>query len=162
MKVFVSTYAKYYAGSLEGEWLDLEDYKDKDEFLEACKKLHDDEGYPEFMFQDSEGIPSGMVSESYIDEKCWEVLEAYDEFDEDAVKAYCYIFSGWDKQDFQDRYHGKYESWGDMAEELLEETGEIESIPENLRFYFDYEKYANDLRIGGDFCEHDGYYFWNH
>ena len=48
-----------------------------------------------------------------------------------------------------------------MAEELLEETGGLDQIPENLRYYFDYEKYANDLRLGGDFTEHDGYYFWN-
>jgi antirestriction protein len=160
MRIYVGTFKKYNAGSLKGEWLDLEDYKDKGEFLEACNKLHDDEDDPEFMFQDSEDIPSGMVSESHIDEECWELIEAYDEFDEDAVNAYCHLFDGWDKQDFQDRYRGHFASWEDMAEQLLEETGELESIPENLRFYFDYEKYANDLHIGGDFCEHDGYYFW--
>ena len=32
-RVYVGTYAKYNGGSLEGKWLDLEDYADKDEFL---------------------------------------------------------------------------------------------------------------------------------
>ena len=44
--------AKYNAGSIKGAWLDLEYYADRDAFLEACKKLHEDESDPEFMFHD--------------------------------------------------------------------------------------------------------------
>lgn len=162
MRIYVGTYAKYNEGSLKGEWLDLEDYADKDEFYKACKELHDDEDDPEFMFQDWEDIPDGMVSESHVDEKCWELIEAYDEFDEGVVKAYCACFGEWDRKDFQDRFHGEFNSWEDMAAELLEETGALDQVPENLRYYFDYEKYANDMRLGGDMVEHEGYFFWNH
>lgn len=48
-----------------------------------------------------------------------------------------------------------------MAEELLEETGQLSEIPENLRYYFDYEKYARDIRLGGDMCESNGHFFWS-
>ena len=41
--VYVGTYNKYNNGSLFGKWLDLSDYPDKDEFLEACRELHEDE-----------------------------------------------------------------------------------------------------------------------
>ena len=34
-RVYVGTYARYNNGSLFGKWLDLSDYSDKDEFLEA-------------------------------------------------------------------------------------------------------------------------------
>ena len=162
MRIYVGTYAKYNDGNLFGKWLDLEDYTDRDDFYKACAELHADEEDPEFMFQDWEGIMSNMINESYVSPECWSLLDAYEKYDEDAVNAYCYCFGEWNENDFNERYRGKYDSWEHMAEELLEETGELNRIPESLRYYFDYEKYANDLRIGGDFIEQDGYYFWNH
>ena len=162
MRIYVGTYAKYNDGNLFGKWLDLEDYTDRDDFYKACAELHADEEDPEFMFQDWEGIMSNMINESYVSPECWSLLDAYEKYDEDAVNAYCYCFGEWNENDFNERYRGKYDSWEHMAEELLEDTGELNRIPESLRYYFDYEKYANDLRIGGDFIEQDGYYFWNH
>lgn len=38
-KIYVGTYGKYNAGSIKGEWLDLEDYANKQEFIDACYKL---------------------------------------------------------------------------------------------------------------------------
>ncbi len=162
MQIYVGTYAKYNNGNLFGKWLDLEDYTDRDEFYEACAELHADEEDPEFMFQDWECVPDGMISEVHVSAVCWTLLDVYEKYDEDAVNAYCYCFGEWDENDFKERYRGEYDSWEHMAEELLEETGELDQIPERLRHYFNYEKYANDLCIGGDFTEHDGYYFWNH
>ena len=162
MRVYVGTYAKYTAGDLAGAWLDLEDYADKDEFLEACAELHSDEEDPEFMFQDTEDIPGELCAGSHISPECWEVLDAYRDFDEGAVKAYLYLFGEWDKADFQDRYRGTWSSWEAMAEELLDETGGLSEIPESLRFYFDYTAYARDLRLGGDIVEYDDHFFWNH
>ena len=40
----------------------------------------------------------------------------------------------------------------EAAEELFDECY-AHAIPENLRFYFDMEKFAHDLEIGGDFNE---------
>lgn len=160
MKIYVGTYAKYNAGSIKGAWLDLGDYEDKDAFIEACLELHKDEHDPELMFQDWEGIPDGLISESHISPEAWEVLKAFEEHDEGAVRAFLYLQGEWDKERFEEMYRGEYESWEAMAEDLLEETGEINEIPEGLRFYFDYEKYARDLRLNGDFVEHEGYFFW--
>lgn len=70
-RVFVGTYGKYAAGSIEGAWLTLSDYANKAEFLAACRKLHKDEADPEFMFQDAENIPSWLWGESFIDEAIW-------------------------------------------------------------------------------------------
>ena len=162
MRIYVGTYAKYNDGSLFGKWLDLEDYIDSNEFYEACAKLHADEDDPEMMFQDWEGIPDGMVSECSVDPKCWSLIEAYDEFGEDEVNAYCACFGEWNESDFEARYRGEFSSWEDMAEVLLEETGQLNEIPESLRYYFDYEKYARDIRFSGDVAEHKGYFFWNH
>lgn len=71
-RVYVGTYNKYNNGSLFGKWLDLSDYSDKDEFLEACRELHKDEQDPELMFQDYENIPEALISESWLSEKFFE------------------------------------------------------------------------------------------
>ena len=73
-RVYVGTYHKYASGSIKGAWLDLDDYSDRTEFYEACKQLHADEDDPEFMFQDWESIPKGMIGESWIDEAVWEFM----------------------------------------------------------------------------------------
>ena len=159
MKAYVSTFAKFINGNLDGEWLDLADYADKDDFIEACRKLHADERGPELMFADSVGIPDDFIGESHISPECWDLLEAYDDHGEGAVNAYCHCFGEWHKRDFEDKYRGEYDSFADLAEQLLDETGELEQIPEHLRGYFDYEAYGRDLRLGGDFVEHDGHYF---
>lgn len=67
--IYVGTYSKYNEGSIFGEWLNLSDYADIDEFNEACRELHKDEDDPEFMFQDWENIPKGLISESYLSPK---------------------------------------------------------------------------------------------
>lgn len=160
MRVYVGTYAKYSNGSLAGAWLDLEDYADTTEFLAACSELHTDEDDPEFMFQDWEGIPGTLITESSIAPEVWEVLEAMDDYEPGAVDAYISIFGEWDKQSFEERYRGYFDSWEAMAEEFLEETGGLAGIPEHLRSYFDYKKYANDIRLSGDMREEGDYFFW--
>lgn len=161
MRVYVGTYGKYNNGSIDGAWLDLADYNDKEEFLEACSELHNDEADPELMFQDWEDIPDGMISESSIQEEVWELLEAYNTHDEGAVNAYCSIFGDWNESDFNDRYRGEYDSDEAMCQEFADETGMLDGVPENLQYYFDWDRYARDVMIS-DVCSEGGYYFWNH
>ncbi len=85
--VYVGTYAKYNNGSIDGAWLDLEDYSDKDTFIAACQELHKDEADPELMFQDWEGIPNGMISESHIDSEVFAWLDLDDD-DREILAAY--------------------------------------------------------------------------
>ena len=162
MRVYVGTYAKYNNGSIYGAWLALTDYADRDEFIEVCLELHKDETDPELMFQDWEGIPDNLISECTIHESVWELMDAFNEHGREAVVAYIEEFGEWGDSAFRDRYHGEYESWEAMATELLEDTGELDDIPERLRYYFDYDKYARDIRLGGDMSESGGHFFWNH
>lgn len=49
----------------------------------------------------------------------------------------------------------------EYAEQFIEDTGMLDEMPENLRFYFDTEAFARDLIIGGDITEievNDGKY----
>ena len=74
--VYVGTYGKYNNGSLFGAWLDLSDYADKEEFYEACRELHKDEEDAEFMFQDWENVPEGLIGESWISENFFTLRDA--------------------------------------------------------------------------------------
>jgi antirestriction protein len=125
VRIYVGTYGKYNAGSIKGAWLDLEDYSDKDAFLTACAELHKDESDPEFMFQDSEGIPYGYADESSIDGDLWEWL-ALDESDQDILTAYCAAMGQkMSFNDAQDAFAGIYADGATFAESIAEETGAV-------------------------------------
>lgn len=151
MRIYVSTYAKYAAGNLTGKWLDLEDYSDKETFIEACRELHKDEQDPEFMFQDFEDVPSDTVSESSIDPAIWDFIEL-DEHERDVVEAYMDA-TGTNLEEAlseaQDRLIGYGMDRAEVAEEFLEGTGTLDEIPEHLRHYFDFDAYARDMEIEG-------------
>jgi len=158
--IYVGTYAKYNAGSLNGAHLDIEDYNCKDEFINACLELHADEDDPELMFQDWEGIPSCFISECHVDEKLWDYLDCNE--DDGAKEAYCELFGRWDGEDtFRDRYIGEFDSRYDLAAYFIDECGLLTDAHEELRYYFDYDAYGRDMILGGDVREENGYYFYN-
>ena len=163
-RVYVGTYGKYNSGSIAGKWLDVEDYADKEDFLKACAELHKGEHDPEFMFQDYEGIPAGMISESHISEDLWEWL-ALDDDDRELVAVYqAEIDSDGTIEQARDAFSGRYKDEEDWAYEYIESTGGLDGMPENLRHYFDYAAFARDCRGDMSFVEHEGetWVFNNH
>ena len=41
----------------------------------------------------------------------------------------------------------------DYAHEYIEDSGMLDALPEQLRYYFDYEAFARDLKLNGDVTE---------
>lgn len=165
-RVYVGTYEKYNGGSIAGKWLDLEDYADKDEFLEACAKLHKDEIDPEFMFQDSENLPSGFVEECYIDDAVWEWL-ALDDHERELLAVYQdNIDASGDIETAQERFVGTYDSEKEFAEEYTHETtgeADFDSIESRLGIVIDWEATWNcNLRHSFSSCQHNGEYWFFH
>ena len=165
-RVYVGTYNKYNSGSLFGKWLDLSDYSDKDEFLEACRELHEDEEDPEFMFQDIEDIPEALISESWLSDKFFELrdpIEKLSETEQEAFFAWCdhhnSDISEEDADDlissFEDEYQGEYKDEEDYAYEIVEECYDL---PEFAKTYFDYSAFARDLFIT-DYWMDNGFVF---
>ena len=74
MRIYVGTYEKYNEGSIFGEWVQIDKYNLKG-FYRKCAEIHSDEKDPEFMFQDHEGIPSQLISESWIDERLFDIFD---------------------------------------------------------------------------------------
>lgn len=152
----------------KGAWIDLDDITEWDEVkAELAKHLSIDAGnIDEVLCADVEGLPrhfyasncDGFSMTDWADFK--EQLDAT-HLDEEVIDAYLDNMgaSGVDISDIEDAYQGEYDDWADFAYRLMEDTGGLDSIPESLRSYFDYEKFGNDLSY--DFFESNGHFFRN-
>ena len=128
MRIYVGTYAKYNNGSIVGAWLDLEDYSDKDEFIDAALELHKDESDPELMFQDWEGSRY-LISECSVEEAAWDFMEL-EETEQSLVEHL--LSEGWTIENAL----SSYEDCRVIPCDYLHEAGEV---------YFDdiMEQYGN-------------------
>lgn len=156
--LYVGTYAKYNNGNIQGAWLDLTDYPDAEDFYKACKELHADEHDPEFMFQDFENFPKSLYSESGNIEVVYEYIDFLKStyLSIEAVEAGIELDIPLDN--LEDAYYGQFDSDIDLAHEYIESTGLLQSVPETIANYFDFEAFGRDLAF--DFIESNGFYFW--
>lgn len=159
--IYVGTYAKYNDGSLFGKWMKLSDYADKDEFYRACAELHKDEADPEFMFQDWEYIPDGLIGESWVSSLVWGLMEQ----DEDDLEIACHYLSACSVklEDYENaddliaEAKEKFVGYYNSLEDLGIAEAEYLNIPDYIERYFDYEAFGCDCAY--DYYEDDGYYF---
>ena len=160
-RVYVGTYEKYNNGSISGKWLDLEDYVDHDDFIEACRELHKDEEDPELMFQDIEGFPEAYYDESSINPEVWEWLELDDD-ERSLVGAYLDGVSSSDDlsttlNTAQEKLVGLGNSAKDVIEQWADDVGILNEVPDNLKYYFDWDSYTRDILMSDCFdVEYDG------
>jgi len=152
-RVYVGTYAKYNAGSISGQWLDLDDYADADDFLEACRELHADESDPEFMCQDWEGVPDSLAAEC----PDWEQVFAWialDEDDRELLGAWTSYGREFDPDAARDAYLGTYATLADYVEEFWRDAGGFGEASGDQWWhptrYIDWERMASDLERSGD------------
>ena len=158
-RVFVGTYWKYSTGNSHGEWLTLSDYASKEEFLEACHALHEDEADPELMFQDTEGVTFGMISEDEIDGDIFLLLSQLTAAEMDMYEAYRKNVSDGTFSEAEEAYVGKYESDIDFAQNMADNSGYTNHDATWPYTCIDWKMAARELMW--DYFEQDGYYFRN-
>jgi len=153
-RIYVASLADYNAGRLHGVWVDLEG-KDKDEVLNEIQEMlkeskeetaeewaiHDYEGFGDYPINEYEGIDDLVSICEGIEEfgECFPYLCSHFADIEEARR--CMSDGG---------YYGAYDDLSDWAESYLEDTGSLGDMPENLKYYFDYEKFARDCDYSGD------------
>lgn len=160
--VYVGTYGKYNNGSINGGWLKIADYADKQEFYDAINELHADElaanGEIEPMFQDWQDIPDAWIGESWIADDAFVLFGSdsrYSDEQRSAIKAYIGTFRSTQNVDFDEileKYKGTTDDKSAWFSVWLDETGFFESWPQTAINYFDYDSYQRD-------CELEGLYF---
>lgn len=154
--VYVGTYGKYNEGSLYGAWLYIADYPTKADFYAAARKLHKDERYPEYMFQDWQNIPVGMINESSISDDLFELVMELQNMDPEQITAfydfvdnYRYDLQGKDASEqielFNDSYEGDFNNELDFAYYMIDNYG----YPDDMESFFDYDSYATTLLMDG-------------
>lgn len=81
----------------------------------------------------------------------------------EAWEAYCENMAYQDPQvsDAEECFAGEFKNSTEFAEWFADDTGLLNKMPDNLRFYFDFEAYGRDLVVGGDIWQENGFWFWN-
>lgn len=155
LRIFLTNLGKYNEGELVGEWVDL---PVNDDFEEVLEKIGINEQYEEWFITDYEtdipGFKVGEYDNIFKLNELAENLEALDEYDKEVIEAMLsegYSFDdAMEKKDDCMVYHN-CNDMTDVAMEYCEECGILDSIPENLRNYFDYEAFGRDISFEGHF-----------
>lgn len=156
LNIFITNLGKYNEGEFVGEWVKL---PVSEEELEAVfERIGINEEYEEHFITDYETDITGLKVGEYdsIEDlnELAETLEDLDEYEREIVEAM--ISEGYDLEEALEKkndcmvYHD-CNDMTDVAEQYVEETGLLDSIPESLRYYFDFEAYGRDMGIEGTF-----------
>ena len=156
-KIYVACLAAYNSGQLHGEWIAAD--QETQEIYADIKSMLNKSPEPfaeEWAVHDYEGFGTISLSE-------WPDIERVSTLAK-LIVAHGEPFSPWyQNQDgdnfecseledlFLEQWQGAYESETDFAYKLLEESGQLSALPVWAQNYFDYESYARDLKLSGDF-----------
>lgn len=123
--------------------------------------------YEETFISDYETDINGFEIREYanIDDlnELAEELENFDEYELEAFGAMLEYGYATDEalqkvQDGEYRLYDGCHSMADVAEMYADESGLLSSIPDDLRYYFDFEAYGRDMDHNGHFAETDSGY----
>ena len=172
---FITNLGKYNEGKLIGKWIEFP--IDEDELNEALKeigcKYTDENGkeynieYEEYFFSDWNcEIPFDFGEYESISDvnDIAERVEALGTYEQDILKVILEEHTSDVDEALRIVEDGNYtllsgcKSMADVAATIAEECGYLNSIPERLQCYIDYEKWGRDLKIAGTFLEGDGYF----
>ena len=161
LNIFLTNLGLYNEGVLAGEWVSLP-VSDFD--LEAVKiRIGVDEYHEETFITDYETDIHGVKVGEYdsIDDLN-ELAEALE--DDDAAEIIgAMLEAGYTFEEAMQKYNdGEYTFYSgcsdmaEVAEQYADETGLLESIPERLRYYFDFEALGRDMNLEGQYNFTDG------
>lgn len=152
MQVYIANLGKYNEGELVGSWfsfpVDLE---------EVAERIGLNEEYEEFAIHDYE-LPFPIDEYESIN-RLNNIYEQLQEIEGEALYDVLDEILGYWFKDIEELLENKddiicYPDCGSMeevAEYYADDTGLLESLPENLRYYFDYAALGRDMELGGNF-----------
>ena len=149
--IYVACLAAYNNGKLHGVWIDALN-NDPDEIMgqiQAMLKaspeldaeewaLHDYEGFEGIRLSEWEGLEQVHMLAQFVDGYGPLGAKLLEHCDNEIHIARAVMSDG---------YAGCYANLADFAQELTEDTTKI---PENLRYYIDYEYMGRDMEMSGD------------
>ncbi len=144
-RIYLRCLAAYNNGQLHGAWIDADQSADAiHEEIRAMLAASPIPGAEEWAIHDYEDFGGIALSEYEPIDRVAEIAALLVEHGDAFAAWYSYDPSA-DVSDFRDAYRGEYDSEEAYAEEFIDDVGMLDSIPENLRFYFDCERFARDM-----------------
>ena len=154
-RIYVACLSSYNAGKLHGRWIECD--QTVDDIRTQIKEMLSQSPEPlaeEWAIHDYENF-DGVCLHEY---ECLDDIAAFCELREkwggllSHVVSHCGGLSQLDEatKKLEEDYAGEAESLADWAEKDLTDTGQLEKVPESLRYYIDFRKYARDLELSGD------------
>jgi antirestriction protein len=151
-RVYVACLASYNNGRLHGRWIDATDADDMRDAVSAMLAESPTPGAEEWAIHDYEHFEGLKFGESAdFDNIAMHAAMLAEHGGAWAAYVDWVYESNATADDFQDRYCGEYRTAEEYAEELVEDCGMLSEMPENLRCYFDFERFARDLNLSGDY-----------
>lgn len=160
LRIFLTNLGKYNEGYLIGEWVTLP--VANDELEEIKKQIGINECYEEYFITDYESDIDGVEVNEYSSVKTLNdiaaMLEDLDESEQEIISAL--LFEGYTISEALEKKDDcciwyDCNDMADVAERVCEDFGVLDSIPENLRAYFDFEAYGRDLAFENTFIFSD-------
>lgn len=151
-QIYVACLASYNNGVLHGAWIDAT--QEPDDISEAIQdlvlktsKIPDAEEYAIHDYDDFPGLDLGESADLETVSMHAQMLVkhgmAWSDYATNVGTKYA------TEDGFDESFCGEYPSAEDYAEQLLDDCGDLNALPENLRRYFDYAKFARDLSYDG-------------
>jgi antirestriction protein len=151
-RIYVACLSSYNAGELHGVWVDAVDADAIQTAVDAMLAKSKHEPHEEWAIHDFEGFKGATLTEFHDFGDVAEIGACIKEHGE--VFAQLLEHHGMDVdralEVMKEDYHGAWDSLEEYAESYMDDTGMLQGLPENLRCYFDYEKFARDMELGGD------------
>ena len=161
MSIYVANLSAYNAGLLYGAWIELPCDKEQleDEIQEVLKMWSDGVNKSEeFAIHDYE-LPFKVCEYDNVYKINEYTKTIYDSgIDIDVAGTILEYFNDIEEglEVIENNMYSVYENCENMthvAYEVIEESGYLRGVPENIERYFDYEKFGRDLYIEGVFLE---------
>lgn len=89
----------------------------------------------------------------------YELRRSLDNYGENAVIAFLAIFDPSEIPDFEIRFAGEFNNHRSFCQDLADSFGSIPRFASWPVTCIDWDAAWNELQCGGDYAEHDGYYF---
>jgi len=153
-RIYVACLSSYVHGCLHGAWIEAN--QDADDIQAEIQDMLSKSIFPdaeEHAIHDFDGFGSVTLSEYEDLGDVATLAELIDEWGEELASALWHRTGGDEDETrtlMDDSYQGCYEDLESWAEQLLEDTGALNQVPEHLRCYLDLAAYVRDYELSGD------------
>ena len=151
-RIYVACLASYNAGRLVGTWIRADqDADDIHAEIHAILAASPEPGAEEWGIFDTENFGSVRIAEYEDIANVAAIAKLIAEHGNLAAELIAHAGGADEAREMlDDQYQGAFDSLTAWAEDFLEQTGQLDALPESIRGYFDHEAFARDAELGGD------------